>query len=398
MPLTGTFDVETFSSGDDVTQTLRYFDHYASKVSRATAIEKGFNVYQYGYPWETVVKKDFTEKTTKLYAHGRISYEMAYVMPDNKTVYGTDDGTNCVFTMMKLKKEKDLKEGTNFCMKMTQTSPAGGDVKDFKGDIEWIEMPTPTHAEAEAAIKTKPSFYSLFDFESCNADGTCPTMGFKSINVGIPVGNCTTAGIAEGLCAGACECLKVKTGMEKIAAVLEKKRYAAYLGCTLEFYRWEGITYDPDSKKAYTAISNVGRGMNDGDAVYDKGGPNHLKMTANSCGCVMEMDIDAEMKATKARMLVCGKASTASPIPAAGSFKDSCDVNGIANPDNVAVIPKAKQVPPQFPPRRSRLDPFRMMLIDCAGACLLRGSSSSARTPARTSQTSSGFMISTLRL
>ena len=380
MPLTGTLSNETFSSGDDVTQTLRYFDHYASKVSRATAIEKGFNVYQYGYPWETVVKKDFTEKTTKLYAHGRISYEMAYVMPDNKTVYGTDDGTNCVFTMMKLKKEKDLKEGTNFCMKMTQTSPAGGDVKDFKGDIEWIEMPTPTHAEAEAAIKTKPSFYSLFDFESCNADGTCPTTGFKSIN------------------AGACECLKVKTGMEKIAAVLEKKRYAAYLGCTLEFYRWEGITYDPDSKKAYTAISNVGRGMNDGDAVYDKGGPNHLKMTANSCGCVMEMDIDAEMKATKARMLVCGKASTASPIPAAGSFKDSCDVNGIANPDNVAVIPKAKQVPPQFPPRRSRLDPFRMMLIDCAGACLLRGSSSSARTPARTSQTSSGFMISTPRL
>jgi hypothetical protein len=121
-------------------------------------------------------------------------------------------------------------------------------------------------------------------------------------------------------------------------------------------------------------------------------------MTANSCGCVMEMDIDAEMKATKARMLVCGKASTASPIPAAGSFKDSCDVNGIANPDNVAVIPKAKQVPPQFPPRRSRLDPFRMMLIDCAGACLLRGSSSSARTPVRTSQTSSGFMISTPRL
>ena len=44
MPLTGTLSNETFSSGDDVTQTLRYFDYYASKVSRATAIEKGFNV------------------------------------------------------------------------------------------------------------------------------------------------------------------------------------------------------------------------------------------------------------------------------------------------------------------------------------------------------------------
>ncbi len=330
----------------------RYWDHYASSVTREKVTQLGFFPYQYGYPWETVVKKDFTEQTTKLYAHGRMSYELAYVMPDNKTVYHTDDATNCVFTMMKLKKEKDLKEGTNYCMKMTQTSPAGGDVKDFEADIEWIEMPTPTHDEAAAAIKTT-TFQDLFDSERCNADGTCNTTGFKSIN----------AGFRTGYPSNGCECLKVKTEKEKLAAAFEKKRYAAYLGCTLELSRWEGITYDPDSKKAYAALSSVGFGMKDGDVVYDKGGPNHLKMTANSCGCVMEMDIDADMKATKARMLVCGKASTQSPIPAVVWFRDSCDVNSIANPDNVAVIPKAKQVPLHFPPRRSRLDPLRVMLL-----------------------------------
>ena len=59
-------------------------------------ISKGYHPYAYGYPWETKVKADFTEETTKLYAHGRQSYEMSYVMPDEKTVYSTDDGTNCI--------------------------------------------------------------------------------------------------------------------------------------------------------------------------------------------------------------------------------------------------------------------------------------------------------------
>jgi secreted PhoX family phosphatase len=325
------------STGSAGRNIARYWDHYAGSVTKEKATQLGFYPYQYGYPWETVVKKDFTEKTTKLYAHGRMSYELAYVMPDNKTVYHTDDGTNCVFTMMKLKEEKDLKEGTLFCMKMTQTSPAGGDVKDFKADIEFIEMPTPTHDEAAAAIKTT-TFQDLFEFESCNTDGTCPTTGFKSINVGIAVSSV------------ACECLKVKTGKEKLASVFEKRRYAAYLGCTAELYRWEGITYDADSKKAYTALSNVGLGMNDNDGVYDKGGPNHIKTLPNECGCVIEMDIDAEMKPTKARMLVCGK-PLATAAAKVGDTEDKCDINSIANPDNVAVIPKAKQVPPHFPPR-----------------------------------------------
>jgi len=35
------------------------------------------------------------------------------------------------------------------------------------------------------------------------------------------------------------ECLKVKKGFEAIASRLEKRRYAAYLGCTTEFRKWE---------------------------------------------------------------------------------------------------------------------------------------------------------------
>jgi hypothetical protein len=64
----------------------------------------------------------------------------------------------------------------------------------------------------------------------------------------------------------------------------------------------------------------------------------------------MEMDIDAEMKVTKVRMLVCGKKSSAVNPTKIGRFTDACDINNIANPDNVAFIPKAKQVPPASPP------------------------------------------------
>jgi len=88
---------------------------------------------------------------------------------------------------------------------------------------------------------------------------------------------------------------------------------AGYLGCTTEFRKWEGITYDSKNKKIYTALSAVQYGMEDNmkngaaDAKsYDLGGSNHLKMKHNTCGCVMEMEVDDNFRATKAKMLACG--------------------------------------------------------------------------------------------
>jgi len=195
-------------SSSTVRAFLRFFGHYQTTgTTREQADSVGFYPYQYGYPWETVVTEDFKETTTKLYAHGRMSYEMSYVMPDEKTVYSTDDGTNAVFSFFLSNAARNIKEGVNFCMKMTQTSPVDCEVKDFTANVEWIAMPTPTHAEAEAAIKTT-KFADLFDSEACNPDGTCPTAGFKSVNV------------------GSCECLKLKAGKEKTAGALEKRRMA----------------------------------------------------------------------------------------------------------------------------------------------------------------------------
>ena len=76
---------------------------------------------------------------------------------------------------------------------------------------------------------------------------------------------------------------------------------------------------------------------------HDRGGPNHIRVAANGCGCVMELDVDpSNMRLTKARMTVCGIPK--SKTKDIGSYSDICDENGIASPDNVAVIHGYNQV------------------------------------------------------
>ena len=116
---------------------------------------------------------------------------------------------------------------------------------------------------------------------------------------------------------------------------------AGWLGCTTEFNKWEGITYDAANKKLYTAISDVSKGMEDGHSSNDKGTQNHIRVGKNSCGCVMEMDVDpATHRATKARMLTCGIPNT-DPLT---KDVDACVTHHIANPDNVAMIPRFNQL------------------------------------------------------
>ena len=129
----------------------------------------------------------------------------------------------------------------------------------------------------------------------------------------------------------------------------------------MELWRFEGISYNAGNNKLYAALTNIGSGMENnktrttnstakvasGEVThvnFDYGGPNHIRVAPNSCGCVMELDVDpSNMRLTKARMTVCGIPKTKTVD--IGSYSDSCDPNGIASPDNVAVIPDYNQVP-----------------------------------------------------
>ena len=66
---------------------------------------------RYGYATETVVSGPRTSVFTKHMSMGRMSWELPYVMPDNKTVYGTCDGTGVGFTKFVANTAKDMSSG-----------------------------------------------------------------------------------------------------------------------------------------------------------------------------------------------------------------------------------------------------------------------------------------------
>lgn len=76
---------------------MRYFGVYPDELTPEAL--KDFKPYLYGYPWEVAVKEDGTYTNVKHMVMGRTAVELPYVMPDDKTVYITDDGLNRVFTM-----------------------------------------------------------------------------------------------------------------------------------------------------------------------------------------------------------------------------------------------------------------------------------------------------------
>ncbi|NGY06846.1 PhoX family protein [Solimonas terrae] len=295
------------------------------------------NPYFWGFPVEVAVSESGVATPTKHYSMGRFAHELSYVMPDKKTVYQTDDGTNVGFYRYVADAEANLGAGTLYAMKWTQTSEAGGSELGT-ADISWIELGHASDSEIKALIDAKPAFADIFELGTA-AGGVCAD-GFKSVN---------TNGTGQ-------ECLKLKSGQEKAAAFLESRRYAAYLGATTELRKEEGVTFDPDGKKLYVAYSEINSGMEDNkkagvaNTANDVGGPNDIKLRYNQCGAVYAYDVDSNFVATKATGILTGRMTTkrdpnmTNPSTMAAYADDSpfvnnsCDVDGIANPDNISFM------------------------------------------------------------
>ncbi len=294
----------------------RYFGVDASTAPLA-AFKDAFNPYAYGYPVEvSVIDEEGNTAVSKHYAMGRGAVELAYVMPDNKTTYITDDGSNTGLYRFVADNEGDLSSGTLYAAKWTQTSDEGAGA----ADISWIDLGHASDAEIDVAVKLGAKFSDLFEMAPFDDDGNCPE-GFAGSN-------------AEGRS----ECLKVKPGMEMLASRLETRRYASTLGATTEFRKMEGLSYDADGKRLFLAMSAVEKGMEDNakDGKYDKGGENAVRVEANKCGAVYEMPFDDNYTVTAMKSFLEGKPHKYEDGPYAGQ---SCDIDGIANPDNLSFIP-----------------------------------------------------------
>merc|ERR1711988_1793497 len=228
-----------------------------------------YSPYMYNFAWESGIDGI----PTKHMAMGRRGTELPYVMPDEKTVYLTDDSYSAVLTVFVADNARDLSAGTLWCAILEQVTDTNGGTFTI---IDWKDMGHATTADIESVVlgSPKPVFSDLFETATPMADKTCPT-GFTAINAG-----------GVGL-----ECLKVKTGQEKLASRLETRRYAAMLGCTSEFSRQEGVTFSMDTGKLYMGMTSIRKNMLAEDSKGDVGGPDVMKLNENECGCVYEFDV-----------------------------------------------------------------------------------------------------------
>ncbi len=316
---------ENAASMDDIEDydkpMARYFgvDPYA-KSTTVDQFRKVFKPYRYGYPVEVKVTEGGEAEVQKHYAMGRTAVELAYVMPDKRTAYISDDGTNVGFFMFVADRAGDLSSGTLYAARWEQQHPGSGG----SAELTWVSLGHADNAAVKAAIDKGTRFSDIFDVAEAGEDKTCPD-GFTSVN--------TTDGH---------ECLKTKSGMERIASRVETRRYAAMRGATTEFRKEEGITYDPDRRRLYVAMSEVAKGMED-SAKQDAGGPNHIRLPVNKCGVVYGLDIlpdptvGSDYVAQNMYGVVNGIMRT---YPKDGDYaNNTCDINGIANPDNVTFLP-----------------------------------------------------------
>ena len=236
---------------DDTTDIDSFSRYYFGDAAHA-------NAYHYGLVPEVKIDANGTASAVKHYVLGRFSRELAEIMPDRRTAYMGDDGVNTGLFMFIADHPEDLSSGTLYAAKWKQTTASkGGAAK-----LTWIKLGSAADAEIRALVDNGIKFADIFD-----ASNTDPhEHGYKKVT--------TYTGT---------EWLRLKPHMEKAAAFLETRRYAAYLGATTEFSKMEGVAHDPSGRKAYVAISRIEKGMADGTG--------DIRLPQNDGGAVYELKL-----------------------------------------------------------------------------------------------------------
>lgn len=266
--------------------------------SDAATVKEKFNPYLYGYPFE--IYAEDTPKIDRLHAAGRTGAEMAYLMPDNKTLYLTDGSNGGALYMFISDSDKNFGAGNLYAAKWTKTNNTNGG----EGSLEWIFLGHEAFFNVQSALTN--TFSDLFD-----ANGS----GCKTIN--------TSHGS---------ECLAVKSGMEKPASRLEPRRYAAIQGATTSFTGLRGIAFDSETNKLYVSASTL---------------------SDNRCGALYELDVTTDVIEMTQGTTTSDVSHDYVPVTMTGILtgtpvnddpNNTCDVNGIANPSGLTMFSGYKTV------------------------------------------------------
>jgi hypothetical protein len=257
------------------------------------------NAYHYGLVPEVRVNHDGSTNIKMHYALGRIARELADVQPDRRTVYMGDDGGYTGLFMFIADRANDLSQGTLYAGKWNQTSPDGTD--GGEADLSWIKLGHGSDSEIKAMVDGGIKFSDIFDVS--NDDPADPSYTKVQTYMGT-------------------EWLKLKGGMAKAAAFLETRRYAALLGATTEFNKFEGVTHNAADRKAYVVMSRVEKGMSDG--IGD------IRLATNKGGAVYELSLKSRVRDSEGRRIRSRYVAThMASIPALlGSYSSTEDANG----------------------------------------------------------------------
>ncbi|MEO7243331.1 MAG: alkaline phosphatase PhoX [Variovorax sp.] len=204
--------------------------------------------YDYGHMPEVTVNPDGSGSIVKHYNMGRISHEMVHIAPDERTALMGDDAPNGGAFLFIADKPKKLDAGTLYVGKWNQTSGKG----TGSGTFTWIKLGHATSAEIRKLVEGGIQPADIMDVKTADPGDASYT---KVPHWGI------------------FNWIKVKPGMEKAAAFLETHRYAALMGGSLGFTKWEGTTLNAKDKVAYIAISRIETGMLNGSGGVKVEGP-----------------------------------------------------------------------------------------------------------------------------
>lgn len=302
--------------------------------TRAAALAQT-SVYRIGFPVEVKLTSATlgtgstagNTSVAKHYSMGRMAWELPYVMPDKKTVYGGDDGSFRGMFRYVATTAEDLTAGKLYAAKLTQTSADNGG----SFTIEWKPLYTGSGTTAvavtDAEINTLIAGGIKFSDMITAVDQTSGTA-------------CTAPAVSYVVSTSKSECIKLNlTGtytadqVEKAASRLETLRYAVIKDATQEFEKFEGTTFDPSRNKMYIAISSIRRGMT---SVYPPstmtGAANHIQITENLCGAIYQLDVNSSYEATTMKTLIAGASKTY-------NNGVQCDLDKIGMPDNVVMGP-----------------------------------------------------------
>lgn len=299
-PLTSeeNYEAENAAAWNDASYSDGY-PNYADVQAIQTYLGGTYpNPYDYGYIVE-ITDPTGTPTPVKHFTLGRSAHENAVVMPDQRTVYTTSDGTGQSFYKFVANTAGDLSAGTLYAAKVTQDDSKDPAVAGF--DLEWIMLGASNNAAIEALIDT----YDGIDETAFVADST----------------NFVTQ--------EAIDAYDPTTDANELAFI-ETARVARALGASSEFDKMEGININYAGVESgevpymYVAMSDVRNMMVDTEG--------DIQLDPNRCGVVYRFTLGADYDT--ARM---------EPVVAGGEIDEEatvnqCPVGYIAQPDNVAVL------------------------------------------------------------